>query len=70
MVQSSMAHRAEPRVERDRRGVPVDHRPLHPAVATRHRDAGEVAEQRLAHTAPPGVGHDEQVLEVQARAGP
>src|SRR5262245_11415407 len=61
--------RAQLLVEADAGRVPVEDRPLHPATPVAPGDAGQRGEQGPAGAPAPFLGTDEQVLEIECRAG-
>src|SRR5947208_13641437 len=60
--------RTEAAVEVDRRRVPVQHLPVHPAALLPHRDPRQLDQQGLPDTLPAEVGRDEEILEVDSPA--
>ena len=63
-----MEPRADPPVEPDGRGVPVEHCPLHPATTAGHGDLAEGPQEGPPRSPPPLLGEDEEVFQVQAGA--
>jgi len=61
--------RAEGFVEVNRRGVPVQHRPLHAPASPADGDARQGREQGAAGAPTALVGQHEEILEVERRAG-